>query len=73
MIEWRPIDAAPTQEIVLVGHEAFRGWFEIAEYMLTVGWVKVFTQTRLEHEPTHFAELNAPPSLRRVSRNGQKH
>jgi hypothetical protein len=67
MIEWKPIDVAPRQTMVLVGHEAFRGWFEIAEYMITVGWVKRGTQTRLDREPTHFASIDPPPFTNYVS------
>lgn len=59
--DWRPIDAAPKQTMVLVGHEAFRGWFEVAEYMYTVGWVHCGTQRRLKREPTHFAMIEPPP------------
>lgn len=61
MIEWHRIDAhTPKQTMLLVGHEGFRGWFEVAEYMHTVGWVYRGTQTRLDREPTHFAYLNPP-------------
>lgn len=61
MTDWKPIDAAPKQTMVLVGHEAFRGWFEVAEYMYTVGWVRRGTQQKLNHEPTHFALIEPPP------------
>lgn len=62
MIDWKPIDKHhPRQTMVLVGHEAFRGWFEVAEYMYTVGWVKRGTQTLLDRTPTHYALIEPPP------------
>lgn len=68
---WRPIDAARQQTMYLVGHEAFRGWFEVAEYQITVGWVHRGTSRRLEHEPTHFAEIEPPPFTHSVNEVGR--
>jgi hypothetical protein len=63
-LNWEPIERAPPQTMLLVGHEAYRGWFEVAEYMVTVGWVKRSTQTKLDREPTHFVRLEPPRRLR---------
>lgn len=60
-IEWLPIDRVPGQTMVLVGHEAFRGWFEIAERSALGEWHKALTQTPLKRTPTHFAYIEPPP------------
>ena len=60
-LDWKPIDRCPSQTMVLVGHEAFRGWFEVAELNALGEWHKALTQSPLKHEPTHFVDLEPPP------------
>ena len=71
MIDWKPIDRAPRQTMILVGHEAFRGWFRIAECSALGEWTEGLCTTRpLERMPTHFAELDPPPFTNFVNQTG---
>lgn len=66
-IQWLPIDRVPGQTMVLVGHEAFRGWFEVAERNALGEWHRALTQIPLERQPTHFAHIEAPPRMNYVA------
>lgn len=62
-IDWKPIAKAPRQELLLVGHADFKGWFAIAEMNALGEWNEgLITARRLERAPTHYALLNPPAS-----------
>lgn len=67
-IEWKPIDKCPRQTMVLVGHEEFRGFFEVAECSALGEWTQgLMTNRPLRHQPTHYAELDPPPCTNYVA------
>jgi len=56
-IRWLPVSEAITQEMYLVGHEDYRGWFAVADLNALHEWTVCFGQDKLKYEPTHFAVL----------------
>jgi hypothetical protein len=70
-LNWEPIDRAPRQCMLLVGHEAFKGWFHIAEYDALGEWTEgLMTTRKLEHAPTHFVKLEPPPRTSTIHQTG---
>jgi hypothetical protein len=60
--------------MLLVGHEAFKGWFRVAECSALGEWTEgLMTTRRLEHSPTHFIELNPPPRTFAVDASRAEH
>lgn len=71
MIDWKPIDRAPRQTMVLVGHEAFRGRFKVAEMDALGDWYEALSSRPLGWRPTHYAEIDPPPFTNLVSVTGR--
>ena len=63
---WRPIESAPSQEPVLVGHVGFKGWQRIAIKNALGEWSYYdrpwLQQDPLDQPPTHWMPLPPPPS-----------
>lgn len=63
--DWRPIETAPGQTTVLVGHRDYRGWFRLAIRNALGEWSYDDRpwpqQDRLDKQPTHWMDRPEAP------------
>ncbi len=66
VVGWQPIETAPRQEAVMLGHERLRGWFRIGICNALGEWSyddrPWLQQDPLDETPTHWMLLPPPPA-----------